>query len=194
MQVIQVQRRAAFSCLVFMTGCSAVKSGDIATSGIHADFSAISSGDGTTAQAILRAGDAQSTTYVNLEGGDELTATAEDETVSLTEVNLGELYAYVGALAAQEPGAVFTFAFNRTVEDSAPESTATMPESFLLTSPLADTVFSRAADPLTVTWDPSGSTDTMEVGLHSECIIDANISAEGDPGRSEEHTSELQSH
>ena len=182
MQSSQWVRWTGAATLLGMVACSSVKSGDVATSGIHVDFSATTEGLGTTAQAILRAGDAQSNTFVALDSGDTLTVTAGAETVTLGEVSLGDVYAYIGALTVQDPGTEFTFVFTRAIEESAPPSTAVMPDSFLLTAPAADTVFSRAADPITVTWDPSGSADAIQVDLHSDCILDTQIAADGDPG------------
>lgn len=172
--------------LLVLTGCASVKSTDVATSSIYAQFTAVTEGSGTTATAVLRVGEADSNTYVNLEAGDTLTAAADagtdgEELVELAEVNLGDLYGYVGLLTADAEGTPFTFAFTRDAAESAPDSHATMPAPFALTSPVADTAVSRAED-ITVTWEPSGGDDPVQVTLSGDCILDVTEDVAGDPG------------
>lgn len=171
----------ALALLFLLPACESVKSTDIATGSIYPDFSVVTQDAITTATATLRTGGATSTTFVSLETGDTLAVTDGTETVPMAEVNLGEYYAYVATLAATEAGTTFTFDFEREVGDSAPASTATMPDGLAITAPAADTVLSRA-EPITVTWDPSGLDDDIEVELESECILDATVAVDGDPG------------
>lgn len=167
--------------LLLLPACASVKSSDVATSSIWADLAAVTDGDGTTATAILRVGGADSNTFVDLEEGDQIDVTAGAETVTLQEVALGDLFSYVGSLAADEAGTEFTFDFQRALLTSAPASTATMPDPFELTAPAAGAALSRAQG-ITVTWEPSGTDATMRVLLRSECIVDAQVDVDGDPG------------
>lgn len=168
--------------LGFLAGCESVKSGDVATSAIWADFSATSEGEGTHAQAILRVGGESSNTYVELEGGDTLSATVGEETIDLTLIALGELKVYVADFAADEADTPVRFAFARTVDDGAPASTTSIPTPFAITSPAADAAYSRTQDAIPVSWEPSGSTDNVWIRLRSDCILDAEVSVDGDPG------------
>lgn len=165
-----------------LAGCESVKSGDVATSSIWADFSATSEGEGTRAQAVLRVGGETSNTYVELEDGDTLSATVGAETTDLTLISLGELKVYVADFAADEADTPVSFAFTRAVDDGAPSSTTSIPAPFEVTAPAPDTAFSRTQDAIPVTWEPSGSTDTMLLRLRSDCILDAEVSVDGDPG------------
>lgn len=171
----------ALALLLLVPACESVKSTDVTTGSIYPDFSVVTQDAITTATAMLRTGGATSNTFVSLEAGDTLAVTGGAETVPMAEVNLGEYYAYVATLAATDAGTTFTFAFEREVGDSAPASSATLPDGLAFTAPAADAVLSRG-EPLTVTWEPSGLDDDIEVELESECILDATVAVSGDPG------------
>lgn len=161
--------------------CSSTDSSDVKTHGMHATYTAVSDGSGTRAEAVLKVGGAASNDFVKLSSGDTLTVTAGSETSPLTETHFGELYSYVADLQADAAGTVFTFNFDRTDDEDAPASSATMPTAFNVTAPAAATVVSRAGA-LTITWDNSATADQMSVDVKGDCILDFHKSVTGDPG------------
>ncbi|MCB9762766.1 MAG: hypothetical protein H6739_23395 [Alphaproteobacteria bacterium] len=178
-------RLALIPILIFpaLVGCESIESQDILTSGIYADLTVITDGDGARAQAILRSGGATSNTFVQLTGDDDLSVSADGgEAVAMSEQNLGDIYSYTADLDEDAAGTEFTFAFTRTIDDGAPASTAVLPEPFNATGPAEDSTASRTADDITITWEPSGSADDMELKVHGDCFIDLSVPIEGDPG------------
>jgi len=178
-----MSRSPALFVPLLAIACSSIKSSDLETSGIYANYTVSTSDDMTgSATAVLRAGDATSNTFVQLEAGDAITAVTEAESVPLAEAAIGDLYSYIGAMTAIPAGTTVTFDFERAAGTSAPASTVTMPDAFTLTGPVADTIYSRASDPIVVNWDPSASNDAVEVELEGNCIEDTTVAMEGDPG------------
>lgn len=163
------------------SACESTDSEDVKTSGMYATFTAISDGSGTRAEAVLKVGGATSNTFVKLSSGDTLSVKAASESLTLTETHFGELYSYVGDLTADAPGTEFTFVFDRTSDEDAPSSKATMPAAFNITAPAASTVIKRS-ESNTITWDSSGSSNAMTVEVKGGCIIDYRQAVTGDPG------------
>lgn len=163
-------------------GCESLPSDEVGTESIWADFAATSDGESTHATGVLRVGGATSNTFVNLEGGDVLTATAGGETKEMLEGYLGDLFIYDIDFDLFAEDEAFVFAFEREIETSAPDSHVTLPALFAITAPAADAVFSRSADSLTVSWDPSGEQDQMVVEVQGDCIWNEHVTVTGDPG------------
>jgi len=165
--------------IALSTACTDVESDSVLTSGMYAGVVAESVGNGTTnVVAVLRVGGPTSTTFVDLIGDDELTATVDTDTQVMTGSNLGVLHSYSVEFEGDEPGTVYTVALNRTVDAGAPSSTMTMPEPFTL-DPISD--FSRAED-LTITWAPSGSGEDMLLEMDGSCLFFWEGEIDGDPG------------
>lgn len=170
------------AALIASAGCSSVKSEDVYTDALYANLTAISDGDGTRAEAVLRVGGAASTTYVQLTGGDTITVTGGAESSEMTETNLGNLYGYVADLAVQDEDTEFLFDLERTLDDGAPNSTCTLPAPLEILSPADGDSTSRGAASLTVTWDPSGENDDLLVSVSGDCFSNVEESVAGDPG------------
>ncbi|MDP2310763.1 MAG: hypothetical protein Q8P18_32395 [Pseudomonadota bacterium] len=169
--------------LLPLAACESVESKDTLTDGIYADYAAVTEGNGITrAQATLRVGGGTSNTFVELVGDDVLTVTAGGITETLLSANIGDYFTYLADLDVDAADTSFAFAFTRTVDAGAPQSTVSLPSPFTLTGPAADTVFSRATDPIVVTWGDAGSTDALQVKLTGDCIFDHLVSVDGDPG------------
>ncbi len=165
-----------------LMACESVDSEDIKTSGMHATFTAKADGTDTALEAILRVGGETSTTYVALSDGDELAVTHGDETLTLSENHLGDYYYYTASVPTTGADERFVLSFTRAEEDSAPETVATLPAPMAFTSPAADTTFSRGTDAITVTWEPSGSTDDVNIDIAGECFVNVMENLSGDPG------------
>ena len=168
--------------LPLLVACESVDSESVLTSGVFAEYTAVSDGTDARAQAVLRVGGASSNTFLNLEGGDELSVSAGEESSDLSEQNLGDYFYYTADLSSIAPGTEYDFSFIRTVDDGAPSSTCSMPDAFELSGPEADAGVSRSADALTVSWTESGKADAMELRVKGDCIFDYVESISGDPG------------
>lgn len=143
-----------------------VDSESIRTSGMYAMFELVADGNDTEVAVDLRVG-GDDGTVVNLTGEDELVVTSEGESLSMS----GSDGDYRVTFAGAEGGTEFTMAFNRGAEDDgAPSSTATLPEGFTLAGIDLTTPVSRA-ETATVTWDPSGTGDTMSWELDGDCLF-----------------------
>lgn len=168
--------------LLFAIGCESIESTDILTSAIYADLAATSDGSSTHATATLRSGGATSNTFVNLEGDDILTVTADGQTQEMNEGYLGDIYIYDTDFTLSAQDTEFVFALERTVDAGAPDSRCTLPAPFELTAPEGGAPFSRDLDDLTVSWSPSGEQDMVRVTVSGDCIWDEVVDVQGDPG------------
>lgn len=166
-----------------LVACASVESKDTLTDGLFAELTAIADGTGATrAQATLKVGGSTSNTYVELVQDDVLTVTAGELTETLLVTSIGDFFTYIADLDVDAADTPLAFAFTRSVDAGAPESTASLPSPFTVTGPNADAVFAHGADPLVVTWGDAGSTDAMQVKVSGDCIFDHVVAVEGDPG------------
>lgn len=172
----------AAAALALATGCESVSSTDVLTSGIYADLSATSDGVQTHTLAVLRTGGATSNTFVNLEGDDILTVTAQGETQELLESYIGDIFAYAADFDLSAADTEFVFALERSIDDGAPDSRCTLPEPFDATSPVADSALSRGQADLTVSWTPAGQADEIRVIVEGDCLWRHVEDVDGDPG------------
>ena len=164
-----------------LVACTDVDSADLLTSGMHASITGVAKGDGTTTvDVVLRAGGATSTTFVQLTGDDQLTASVDGgDPVELNHYELADYHGYSATLSNDSPDATFEVAFVRTVDDGAPSSTFSLPEPFDI-GELPQTA-SRAED-LTITWTPSGSGETMTIEVAGTCFQGVLQNIDDDPG------------
>ena len=164
------------------TGCESIESTDVLTDAIYADFVASSDGSTTHTTATLRTGGATSNTFVNLEGDDVLSVTADGLTQEMTEGYLGDIYVYDADFDLSAADTEFVFSLERTIDAGAPDSRCTLPEPFDLTLPEDGETYSRELDDLTVTWTPAGEQDLVRVTVSGDCMWDEVVDVEGDPG------------
>jgi len=165
---------------IVLAGCEKVESNDILTSGINAQITAASLGDGkTTVTATLYVGNPLNLTFVELAGDDQLIASHGTEDKVMVERELLNTVSHQAEFQTDAAGAQFEVAFVRTIDDGAPSSVATLPASFALGATIGTA--SRAA-PLTLTWSPAGTSDTMSWLAEGDCIERAAASITGDPG------------
>jgi hypothetical protein len=166
--------------VVLCAGCSTVDSSDILTSGIHAELSATSSGDGTTdVQAVLYLGNPINLDFVDLTGDDELFAIHGTQQKRMSELILLNIVSHHASFPVDAEGEQFEIDFRRTVDNGAPSSTAVLPAKFTLTGPTTAT--SRAAA-IALTWSPANSGDRMSWQANGDCIDVATGPITGDPG------------
>lgn len=178
-----MKKTLTFAALAFLSACSTASSTDIKTSGMNAGISGLSDGSGNTSVSVsLRVG-AQSTTFVELSGTDELKATSDGKSVVLKKFELLGLVTYNGTLAGDDEGKGVTVAFTRASPDvSAPTSTFSMPAKFALKAPAVQANFKRGTDAIEVKWDNDGKADPMTVELTGTCIDPVSKAVATDTG------------
>lgn len=166
--------------VVLCAGCSTVDSSDILTSGIHAELSAVSSGDGTTdVQATLYLGNPINLNFVDLTGDDELFALHGTQEKTMSELIVLNIVSHHASFATDAEGDQFEIDFSRTVDNGAPSSVATLPAKFTLTGPTAAT--SRATA-IPLSWSPASTGDRMTWQANGDCIDVVGGNLSGDTG------------
>jgi len=145
-----------------------VDSADVRTSGIHAEFDVLATGNAkAVASGKLTVGTGD--TSLVLTGDDKLVVSAADANKTMSRD--GDYYRATFNGDAGET--LYTFAFNRgTEDDTAPDSNVTLPDPFALVGPAATDQVSRATQ-LTVTWAASATADKMNWTLSGACLFDS---------------------
>lgn len=187
------RRTSACACLtlasaVLLTGCETVESTDVKTSGIYADFRVTdASSSEVKVYAELRVGGANSNTYLDTKDtGDKLEATVLGVTRTLNrDTNLAGQVKYENYLPDGPEGTQVKVSFTRDSETSAPNSVVTLPASLTSASATSSSgtfPASRTMDGVTISWEPSGSTDSLAVAISGNCINSHTTDVTGDPG------------
>jgi hypothetical protein len=149
-------------------GCSkeTTSSANIRTGGIAALIDVTGTTD-TTAQVHveLKVGGSSSNTYVILEDGDKLTATANDQTKTLTATDSG-----VYDVTFQGVGADTAFKIDLERTEGSATNSGTLPAPFAIDPPT--TKLSRKDDDLPVSWAPADTGDGMALDFSGTCIFD----------------------
>jgi hypothetical protein len=163
--------RSALVCLSLIglsaLGCSkeTTSSKNIKTGGIAALIDVYADTDtSATVHVKLVVGGSDSNTYVDLEGSDELSATADGETKTLSAVETG---IYEVKFSGVGEDSEFSVTLDRPDDETASENSGTLPAPFTLDEPTGE--LSREKDALEVTWDPA-SGDKMNLEFHGDCI------------------------
>jgi hypothetical protein len=169
--------------LGMLAGCGVADSEDIATSGLTIGVGAVADGRGSTGvdvqfQASVDLGGKK----VELSSGDSLYLRYGTSEVEFQESAglLGPLYhADVGT---DEAGTEVAVALLRRDQDSAENTTFTIPAPFEMTAP-ADGVELSRAEPFSITWVPSGEPDPMHYVVESPCteIVGGDVVDDGGP-------------
>lgn len=155
-------------CVVLASGCAKTDSSDLLTTGIYAAIGAQATGDGTTrVYTTLYVGNPLNLNYVDLTGDDQLIATHNNDNKVMTETTLLNIVSHYASWTTDNEGDVFAVAFERTVDDGAPRSVATLPAKFAINA--APTTASRA-QALTLTWGPLDAPNTMRWEAKGDCI------------------------
>lgn len=158
-------------CLVSVAGCKeTVDSTDVRTSGIYAQYQAISNGDQTHLTARLLVGGNESNTDMRLTESDRLRGTVDTESKNLTDENNNQMYEAFFAETAGDTDVKIAFTRGDD-DDDAPNSTAVLPEGFTLAGVTDNESISRTDD-IVITWDPPGaaSDPDMEWSLEGDCV------------------------
>lgn len=155
-------------CATALTGCAKTDSSDLLTSGIYAGISAQGKGDGTTdVYATLYVGNPLNLNFVDLTGDDQLVASHGAQEKVMSETVLLNIVSHHASFPVDAEGEQFQVAFDRTVDNGAPNSIATLPPKFALDA--VPTTSSRAAA-LSLSWSPLDSASAMRWEVTGDCI------------------------
>jgi hypothetical protein len=178
-----MRRFVALLPALALVACESVESEAIRTDAMYADISVQADGSGSaTVGATLRVGGVTSNTFVELAGGDQLSAKAGEDSAVLSEQTFWEMHSYSADLPLDAQDTEYIITFDRTIDDSAPASSVTMPAPFDISGPDAGATFSRADDAITITWDAAEGGDDMIVEVDSDCTVHETFAVQGDPG------------
>ena len=176
---IRTELRFFASCALVvpaLVACTNIDSDDLDTDAMQPTIHLRSTdgADGSSISVVLHVGDSP-TTFVELQGDDTLTATANEQTVTLEGSELLGVVQYDGELDTKTAGDVVTVAFTRTEEgkESAPDSNVELTEGLALTAPAGGATSSRAAD-LQLAWDSAASDDQVRVSWSGGCVVDGS--------------------
>ncbi len=169
---------------LFAGGCTDINSTDLKTAGMSAHMLVSADGSGASQVSVTLNVDTNLTDFVQLEGGDKLTATAASTTEQLTETDLLGDVSYGASFSgpAAQGETLYTIAFTRAAETSAPQSTCTLPDPFAVLAPDGGVAYPRDGGAVVVTWSPSGTSDRMLLSANGDCIELYSQPIDGDPG------------
>lgn len=169
--------RLATIGLAALAACTDISSEDITTDGVYADLSVTARGDGTSqAFAVLKAG-GNSTTYVELTGDDQLTATLGDDTRDMEPYELLDWHGYQASFDLAPVDEDYVISFVRSSDGGAPHSMIRLPAELAL-DPAPD--ISRAAD-WSITWGPTADEEIL-VEVTGDCFVPFYDTLDDDPG------------
>jgi hypothetical protein len=152
---------AALGCSKETTSSANIKTGGFATLiDVYADNDATS-----RVHVELKVGGSSSNTYIALENGDKLTATAGDAKKTLTASDTG---IYEVSFDGVAEDTMFTVALERS--DETATSTGTLPAPFALDKPASK--LSRKTDDLEVDWAPADTGDGVKLDVSGDCIFE----------------------
>jgi hypothetical protein len=162
---------------LLVMGCSSeetTSSANIKTGGIAALMDVYADTATTaTVHVELKVGGSDSNTFVALQNGDELIATAGDQEKTLSATD--KIGRYEALFTGVEAETVFSVVLERPSDTTAAGNSGTLPVPFDLADPTDD--LSRADDDLEVTWEPSGTGDDMDLEFDGDCIFKHTTSA-----------------
>jgi hypothetical protein len=174
---MMIRQALCVACVLGLgaVGCSkeTTSSKDIKTGGIAALIDVYAdTDDAATVHVELRVGGSSSNTYVDLEGGDVLKATAGDTTKELKVRDTG---IYEASFSDVGEDTEFSVVLERPEDTTADSNSGLLPAPFSLDEPPSN--LSRKDDDLDVTWAPANKGDPMHVAFDGDCIFDSSDSA-----------------
>jgi hypothetical protein len=160
-----------------------MSSEDVDTDGMYAQIGVEARGNGQTEVRVsLRAGDADSMTWIELDGSDRLYAEREDLRVRLSEYDSTfEQFEYGTALDGEFVGTPVRVELRRERFADADNSVVSLPAPFDLKVGNAGQTFETGVDAVALRWG-QGSADTIAVEVEGDCILDYGTSAMPDTG------------
>jgi hypothetical protein len=173
------------TALLGFAACTSIQSSNIKTAGMSATMRVVADGGGSTKVTTQLNVDSNGTDFVDLSGGDTLTASAAAQSQTMSRTSLLGTVSYEATFSGDDAeGTRFTIALTRPNDVSAPSSTCVMPKPFNITMPTANGVFSRGNSDIAVVYDGSGTQDPMTWTANGNCVVNGPVTGQvsGDPG------------
>jgi hypothetical protein len=168
-----------------LAGCYKIASSEnTKTREIFAELKVVATSDKlVTVEATLKLGGPGSDTLVNLAVDDSLVASVGTDSKVMNGGGFLDDGLYTAKFSNTAENTEFTIGLlrNREGDEQAPSSTGTLPAPFTLG---ALKNFSRSQEDFTITWDPSGSDDTMHLQAvnNTDCPLSFDADLSGDSG------------
>ncbi len=154
-----------------LASCTKTSSEGLSTSALWADLSILQNPNTINARAEFRATDGG--TYVELVAGERVTCNG----VSLSKVQLGNATWYSQSVSASGS---YTFELTRANNETS-TAAVTPPLALSITAPVASAL-AQLGQPLTVTWSPTTTSDTVGIRTSAGCIDGVDLSDLADDG------------
>lgn len=158
-----------FALSLLAACCQEPIDSDIGTDSIHADMRLTCAGDGTTDVAVTLSSSHAVGADLYLTEDDELIATANGESKSLTEKKgwLNNVQ-HLTTFDFDDPGTEVAIAFERANYEPALNSSVLLPEYLTIETPQPDDAFSRQ-DTIPLSWTPCGTEGEIEIQFYFVC-------------------------
>ncbi len=169
--------------ILALVACSSTGSENIRNGGLQLQARAKSDATSTAVLAQVLVGKGLAPTRADLEGADQLWATldgAEKQLAENKDLIFGEIW-YAAIFPSDNGGKEATLQFRRKVDASLVDNKVVVPLSFEVTAPTAGAEFSRAAG-LTVSWTPTDTGTTINLGLTGTCLLPYGKNGSADSG------------
>ena len=165
-----------FPAVMILGACSSTTSDNLSTNGINTDIDVFANGSGRTwVDVEMEVGDGLGATSLRLASGDTLTVMANGIQKTMTEdASVIGRYRYEATFDFDDAGTLFTVSFVRNNGVSAPDSSVTLPEGFVVQSPLSNDVFSQADD-IPIQWTPNGTSIRPDIDVSLSCATTSGI-------------------
>jgi hypothetical protein len=167
MRIATVTSAFGILSLALMAGCTkeTLDSDLIKTKGIAATVDVSATNDSTsTVLVTLRAGGDESNTYIELQNGDSLSASADGSERGMSHVDEGQ---YEASFDTGAGGVEYVVDLQRADDTSAPNSRGVMPEPFSVTG---EDDRRRAEEDVLIDW-VTGSNGDMNIVVEGDCIF-----------------------
>ena len=154
-----------------LLACSTKSASEYGTNEMYADITAKATGTGNTSVSAAFRTAPTSLTFLQLTTDDKLEATRAGIVKTMTESSLLGAVAYHAEFDVDAANTVFVVSLTRSKDSGAPNTQLTLPEPFTLAQlPNAGLGYSRATDPITLTWESQPSADAMKLQVTGTCI------------------------
>ncbi|AWB68794.1 hypothetical protein C2869_21385 [Saccharobesus litoralis] len=152
------------SSIAVISGCSDVSSTDLKSSGFYANMRVSAQGDGQTNVTVnLSTGSGIDADGIKLDGGDYLEVEAKGNRKRMSR-NVG----YTTDFLFDDGPTEFVISLYRTSDESMPNSSVTLPQDFVIQTPVANTTFS-ADDFIQLAWSPEVNGGNIKLNFAGYC-------------------------
>lgn len=155
--------------VVLSYGCTDIDSEDLRTSGFHSTIRLSATGnDQTTVRVYLNTSSALFADEIDLSAGDQLTATANGVTQTLSSSD-----PYRTTFNFDDSDTDFVVSLDRQEDVDAPNSYVTLPEKFTIDTPSKYQIF-NSGESITLNWTPPINSGLVVITYDGNCILSSS--------------------